>query len=129
MSAARFAAPAAALLGLAFPVLETARRGFGFWLVRPVTMLEDYVAGALLLWGALALARRSPSGWIVMLAAAAYATGMMSSSFWNQLEAQFKGEAWEPNQALVVAVKALLWGLPLLLTVLAARALARRPAA
>jgi hypothetical protein len=119
--AARFAVPAAAILGILFPVLETVRRGFGAWLITPVTLLEDYVAGALLLWAAIAVFRRWPSGWVVMLAACAYTTGMMSSSFWNQLEAQLKGVTWEANQTLIVMIKMILWGLPLVITVLSAQ--------
>lgn len=117
----RFAIVSAALLGVLFPLLETLRRGLGTWLTKPVTMLEDYVAGGLLLWAVAALAQRRPSGWVVMLAAAAYTTGMMSSSFWNQLEAQLRGEAWEANQGLIVAIKLVLWGLPLALTILSAK--------
>jgi prolipoprotein diacylglyceryltransferase len=121
----RFAVVSAAVLGVLFPLLETLRRGLGAWLTTPVTLLEDYVAGALLLWAAAFLAQRRPSGWVVMLAAAAYATGMMSSSFWKQLEAQLTGETWEANQGVVIAFKLFLWGLPLILTILSARALLR----
>ena len=117
----RFAVIAAAVLGVLFPLLETLRRGFSAWLTTPVTLLEDYVAGGLLLWAAVVLAQRRPSGWMVMLAAAAYTTGMMSSSFWKQLEAQLTGETWEANQGLIIGFKLLLWGLPLILTVLSAK--------
>ena len=127
--AARFAVPSAILLGVLFPVLETVRRGFGAWLHTPVTLLEDYVAGGLLLWAAAAVLRRWPAGWIIMLAASAYATGMMSSSFWNQLEAQFKGVSWEANQTLIIAIKAILWGLPLSMTILSAKVLGGRSSA
>lgn len=122
--AARFAVPVAAILGLLFPVLETLRRGLGAWLEKPVTLLEDYVAGALLLCAAWALARQARGAWVLMLAAAAYTTGMMSSSFWNQLEAQIRGEAWEANQGLVLVFKAFLWGLPLAVSLVAAKVLA-----
>jgi hypothetical protein len=64
-----------------------------------------------------------------MLVAAAYATGMMSSSFWKQLEAQLTGETWEDNQGVVIAFKLLLWGVPLILTILSARAILRERAA
>lgn len=87
--------------------------------------MEDYVAGGLLLWAALALARRRPSGWVLMLAASAYATGMMSSSFWKQLEAQLTGETWEDNQGVVVGFKLFLWALPLILTIISAKAVLR----
>lgn len=121
----RFAVVSAAVLGVLFPLLETLRRGLGAWLTTPVTLLEDYVAGALLLWAAIFLAQRRASGWVVMLAAAAYATGMMSSSFWKQLEAQLTGETWEANQGVVIAFKLFLWGLPLILTIVSARAVLR----
>jgi hypothetical protein len=124
--AARFAIAVATLLGLLFPILETLRRGLGAWLTTPVTLLEDYVAGGLLLWAAAALARGARSGWLAMLAACAYTTGMMSSSFWNQLEAQLKGETWEANQGVVLAFKAFLWGLPLIVAILSARVAAGR---
>lgn len=124
--AARFAVPAAALLGVLFPVLETARRGFGAWLVTPMTLLEDYIAGGLLLWAALAVFRARPAGWHIMLVASAYTTGMMSSSFLKQLEAQVQGVAWEANQGLVVSIKLFLWGLPLILTIVAAKVLLGR---
>ena len=125
----RFAVISAALLGVLFPLLETLRRGFSAWLTTPVTLLEDYVAGALLLWAAVFLGQRRPSGWVVMLAAAAYTTGMMSSSFWKQLEAQLTGETWEDNQIVVIGFKLLLWGVPLILTIISARAVLRQQAA
>ena len=125
----RFAVIAAAVLGVLFPLLETLRRGFSAWLTTPVTLLEDYVAGALLLWAAVFLGQRRPSGWVVMLAAAAYTTGMMSSSFWKQLEAQLTGETWEDNQIVVIGFKLLLWGVPLILTIISARAVLRQQAA
>lgn len=125
----RFAVISAALLGVLFPLLETLRRGFSAWLTTPVTLLEDYVAGALLLWAAVSLGQRRPSGWVVMLAAAAYTTGMMSSSFWKQLEAQLTGETWEDNQIVVIGFKLLLWGVPLILTIISARAVLRQQAA
>lgn len=121
--AARIAVPTAAIFGLLFPVLETLRRGFGAWLERPVTMLEDYVAGGLLLAAAGMLGRGRPLGWPLMLGASAYTTGMMSSSFWNQLEAQLTGVVWEEGQGLVVAIKAILWAAPLGLGVLSAKVL------
>lgn len=124
--AARFAIVVATALGLLFPILETLRRGFGAWLTKPVTMLEDYVAGGLLLVAAIALARGARSGWMLMLAACAYTTGMMSSSFWNQLEAQLRGETWEANQGLIVVIKAFLWGLPLIAAILSAKVLMAR---
>lgn len=123
-----FVVVGATVLGIAFPLLETLRRGLGEWLHKPVTMLEDYVAGGLLLLAVVAVRGKWRLAWPIMLAASAYATGMMSSSFWNQLAAQLSGESWEANQSLVVAVKALLWALPLTMTLLSAGIIAGRPA-
>ena len=44
--------------GVLLPVLETIRRGFGHWAVHTTTMLEDYLAGGLLIVAGLAAARR-----------------------------------------------------------------------
>jgi hypothetical protein len=122
-STARFAAISAVVLGLLFIVLETVRRGLAALATTPVTVLEDYIAGILLIVAALALFRSARMGWPLMLAAGAYATGMMTSSFWGQVEAQLKGETWESQQVTVIAVKALLWLLPLTLSVVSLREL------
>lgn len=99
----------AALLGVLFPVLETLRRGLAGWLERPASMAEDYVAGLLLLGAAWLAGSSRPSGSLAMLGAGAYVTGMMSSSFWGEIEQVALGLDPEPNQAVVVVVKALLW--------------------
>jgi hypothetical protein len=125
----RFAVISAAILGMLFPLLETLRRGLGAWLTTPVTLLEDYIAGGLLLWAAVFLAQGRAGGWVVMLAGAAYTTGMMFSSFWKQVEAQMTGETWEDNQGVVITFKLLLWGVPLILTILSARMLLREQTA
>ncbi|MFI6901252.1 hypothetical protein ACIBKY_08325 [Nonomuraea sp. NPDC050394] len=126
---ARFAVASAAVLGVLFIGLETVRRGIQAWWTTPVTILEDYVAGILLIIAAVALLRSARLSWPLMLAAGAYATGMMSSSLWGQVEAQLKGETWESQQVTVIAVKTLLWLLPLTLSVLSVRELHRSPAA
>ncbi|MFI6290974.1 hypothetical protein ACIBEJ_05275 [Nonomuraea sp. NPDC050790] len=119
----RFAAISAAVLGLLFIALETFRRGLAALGTTPVTVLEDYVAGLLLIVAAAALFRSARMGWPLMLAAGAYATGMMTSSLWGQVEAQLKGETWESQQVTVIAVKAFLWLLPLVLSLLSLREL------
>src|SRR5262245_4995248 len=63
----RFAIRAGFAIGILLPVLETYRRGFGEWRVDFTTMFEDYLAGALLLVGAWAAARRRQAGKIVLL--------------------------------------------------------------
>ena len=72
-------------------------------------MFEDYVAGALLLIGAWSASRARSRGPMFLLLAWAYVTGLMSSSFWYQLEETIRQTASEPNNGLVVTVKLLLW--------------------
>ncbi|WP_283134995.1 hypothetical protein [Rhizohabitans arisaemae] len=122
---ARFSATSSAILGLLFIILETARRGIDAWGTTSVTILEDYIAGILLVTAAVALIRSARISWPLMLAASAYATGMMTSSLWGQVEAQLRGETWETQQSIVIAVKAFLWLLPLILSVFSLRELRR----
>src|SRR5687767_2189491 len=105
----RFEVIAAFILGALVPVLETARRGISYWTVDFTTMFEDYVAGALLLIGAWSSNRARPWGTTFLLLAWAYFTGLMSSSFWYQLEETIKHTSSEPNNLLVVVVKFFLW--------------------
>jgi hypothetical protein len=106
----RFEVIAAFIIGIMLPVLETGRRGIGFWAVDFTTMFEDYVAGALLLVGAWAAYRARSWGSLFLLLAWAYVTGLMSSSFWGQFEETIRQTASEPNNFLVVIVKFGLWG-------------------
>ena len=106
----RFEVIAAFALGILLPVLETCRRGFGHWGINFTTMLEDHVAGALLLIAGWASYRAKPWGPLFLVLAWAYVTGMMGGSFWYQLEDTFRGAATEPNNLPVVIVKLLLWG-------------------
>ncbi len=105
----RFEVIAAFTIGILLPVLETCRRGVGYWGVEFTTMFEDYVAGALLLVGGWASHRARPWGATFLVLAWGYVTGLMSSSFWSQLEETLRQTASEPNNLLVVTVKFLLW--------------------
>ena len=51
----------AVVLGLLIPILETVRR-WGTFGKNPVTVIEDYVIGALLLWGAWLVGRNYRRG-------------------------------------------------------------------
>lgn len=105
----RFEVIAAFVVGAMLPVLETCRRGIRYWSVDFTTMFEDYVAGALLLIGAWAAYRKRSWGLIFLVLAWAYFTGLMSSSFWSQLEETLRQAASEPSNPLVLIVKFLLW--------------------
>jgi hypothetical protein len=93
----RFEVIAAFVVGAMLPVLETFRRGISYWSVDFTTMFEDYVAGALLLIGGWAAYRALSWGPVFLLLAWAYFTGLMSSSFWSQLEETLRQTASEPN--------------------------------
>ena len=121
----RFEVIAAFVVGALVPVLETARRGVSYWMVDFTTMFEDYVAGALLLIGAWASYRARFWGSTFLLLAWAYFTGLMSSSFWYQLEDTIKHTSSEPNNLVVVIVKFLLWATCVSALVLSFRSAAR----
>jgi hypothetical protein len=103
----RFEVCAALVIGVLLPALETLRRGISQWTIDFTTMFEDYVAGALLLIGAWAVQRHRHWGSVFLLVAWSYVTGMVSSSFWYQLEETVRGIVSEPPVVLIV--KLLLW--------------------
>jgi hypothetical protein len=104
----RFEATAAAIVGILLIVLETYRRGLAYWRVEFATMFEDYLAGALLLAGAIAAYRRRPSANALLLTAWAWVTGMMTISFVDQVEVTARGVDLEPMNTDVLIVKFLL---------------------
>jgi hypothetical protein len=117
----RFEVIAAFAIGILLPLLETCRRGITYWTIDFTTMFEDYVAGALLLIGGWASYRARPWGSIFLLLAWAYFSGLMSSSFWSQLEETFRQTSFEPNNLMIVVVKSLLWSTCVVSLVLAFR--------
>ncbi len=120
---------AAFTIGLLLPVLETCRRGIGYWGVEFTTMFEDYVAGALLLIAGWASYRGRSWGAVFLVLAWGYVAGLMGSSFWSQLEETLRQTASEPDNLLVVAVKSLLWGISVVSVVLSFKSALRARAA
>jgi hypothetical protein len=99
-------------LGVFFPCIETWRRCAQFGQPRMwPAIFDDYLAGALLLM-AVWHTRRSPARGRVWLAGAfGYCVGMMWGSFFGQLlEPSGPDPSGEPN-LVVVAFKAVLFGL------------------
>ncbi len=125
----RFEVIAAFAIGALLPVLETYRRGIGYWGVESTTMFEDYVAGALLLVGGWASYRARPWGGVFLVLAWGYVAGLMGSSFWSQLEETLRGTASEPDNLMVVVVKSLLWGISVVSAVLSLKSALRARAA
>lgn len=105
----RFEVIAAFVMGILLPVLETARRGIGYWAIDFTTMFEDYLAGTLLLVGAWATYCMRAWGSTFLVLAWAWLAGLLGSSFWGQLEETLRHTASEPNNLLVVGVKFLMW--------------------
>lgn len=104
----RFAVKTASIIGLLLPLLETYRRGFGHWRIEFTTMLEDYVAGGLLLVAAWAGFRRQTWARDALVVAWAWVTGMMTISVVSQVEDTLRTGSPEPDNAVVVVVKVLL---------------------
>ena len=125
----RFEVIAAFAIGILLPLLETCRRGIGYWSVEFTTMFEDYVAGVLLLIGGWASHRARPWGAAFLILAWGSVTGLMSSSFWSQMEETLRQTATEPDNFLVVIVKFLLWGTCVVSLVLSFRGALRARAA
>jgi len=117
----RFEVAAAFIMGALIPVLETIRRGFSYWTIEFTTMFEDYVAGALLLIGAWLSYQSRRGGAVILVLAWAYFAGLMSSSFWSQLEETLRQTSTEPHNMLVVVVKFFLWATCIVSLVLATR--------
>jgi hypothetical protein len=105
----RFEIISAWILGALLPLLETGRRGFGYWRVSFTSMFEDYLAGALLLFAGWLALRRSAVAPIFLVLAWAYCTGMMGSSFWGHVEATLRGAETECYNSAVVIFKLAIW--------------------
>ena len=122
----RFEVIAAFIMGVLLPVLETARRGITHWAINFTTMFEDYLAGTLLLVGAWAAYRSKSWGSVFLVLAWAYFSGLITSSFSDQLEETLRQTATEPNNLLIVIVKFLLWSVCVASLVLSFRTATRR---
>src|SRR5262245_32254616 len=105
----RFEVTAAFFIGVLLPVLETVRRGLGYWSVEFTTMFEDYVGGAMLLIAAWAAVRGLRWASPFLLVAWSAVTGMMTLSFVSQIEETVRGVDLEPNNGIVLCVKAMLF--------------------
>ena len=105
----RFEVVSAFAIGILLPLLETIRRGIGYWTMNVTTMAEDYFAGALLVLAGLLSLQAKRSAPAFMLVAWAYVTGMMNSSFFYQVEEAIRGIDLEPGSATVLVFKFGLW--------------------
>jgi hypothetical protein len=100
------------LLGIAFPVLETMRRGFAHWWVNSTTMADDYIMGAVLLAACISWSLGIKSAKIFLVIAWAYVLGVMNAAFWGHLEGHLRGVViCDNNPAEVGAIvgKGVIW--------------------
>jgi hypothetical protein len=79
-----FAVSAAYVMGIILPVLETARRRTNFDDIPGY--IDDFIIGALLLWGARSVSRGHAHGPALLTAAWGMQCGGMWSSFFGQLQ-------------------------------------------
>ena len=107
----RFEVSAAFAIGILLPLLETYRRGIQHWRVEFTTMFEDYLAGALLLVAAWGASRQRVWSRDALVIAWAWMTGMMTTSLISQLEDTIRESSPEPDNALVIGVKAALFAI------------------
>lgn len=105
----RYEIASAFAVGVLLPVLETVRRGPGYWAVDSTTMLEDYLAGAVLLFAGLAAKRGVTFANPLLLAAWAAVSGMMTISLISQVEDTVRAIDLEPSNNIVLGFKLVLW--------------------
>jgi hypothetical protein len=79
-----FARRLAYVAGVAAPLAETIRR-WGTWRDNPPSLFDDYVIGALLIYGAWRVGRDARAGQRFLAAAWGFACGMGYASFFGQL--------------------------------------------
>jgi len=117
----RFEIASAFVLGAALPILETVRRGLGFENV--TTVVEDYLAGLLLLGAAWASLRGWRAAPVFLVVAWALLAGGLFPSFFGHLESLLRNETAGSREVTIVAVKGVLYVVSLVSLALASRRL------
>lgn len=89
--------PLTVVMAFVFLVGETARRGFSYFAVNATTMIEDYLAGAMLLWAAWTWFKGYGTRTANMAVAWAFATGGMFVPFSAHFEAWLRNATFRPD--------------------------------
>ena len=118
----RFELIAAYAMGVALPLLEVLRRRTNFETISGY--VDDFIAGALLLYAARSVSRRRPSGPVLLVAAWAVLCGGLYNSFFGQLERGASQDVSGLATATVVLIKGVLYAIALSALVLSIRAAA-----
>ena len=113
--------------GIIAPVLETMRR-WSTWKQSPANLFDDYIMGALLLYGAWRVGKDIRSGQRFLVAAWGFACGLGYYSFFGQLKDFHQGQ---PDPApiaseCVLLIKGIAWSLAIIALVLSLRPLPER---
>jgi hypothetical protein len=115
----RFEHAAAYAMGVGLPLLEVLRRRTNFETI--AGYVDDFIAGALLLWAARACSKGQRSGPVLLVMAWATLSGGLYGSFFGQLERIAETDVGGLPGATVVAIKGVLYAISLVSLVLATR--------
>jgi len=115
----RFELAAAYGMGVVLPLLEVLRRRTNFSTFSGY--VDDFIAGALLLYAARAVSGQKPSGPVLLVAAWAVLCGGLYGSFFSQLESAASHDVSGLPNTTVVLVKGALFAVALLGLVLSIR--------
>ena len=118
----RFEHAAAYAMGIGLPLLEALRRRTNFDPIH--SYVDDFIAGALLLWAARAVSLRRPNAGLLLAAAWGVLCGGLYGSFFWQLESSASHDVSGIANATVVLVKGVLYAIALAGLVLSVRAAA-----
>src|SRR5262245_44572368 len=121
----RFEVAAAYAMGIGLPLLETLRRRTNFETISGY--VDDFIAGALLLYAARAVSRGRRGGPVLLVAAWAVLCGGLYGSFFGQLERAASHDVSGLPNAPVVAIKGLLFAVALVGLVRSLRATIAAP--
>lgn len=121
----RFEHVAAYVMGVGLPLLEALRRRTNFSTISGY--VDDFIAGALLLYAARAVSKRSPNGPVLLVAAWAVLCGGLYGSFFGQLEGGAALDVSGQSKLVVLGIKGALFAVSLAALVAAIRSAAVPP--
>jgi hypothetical protein len=107
----RFDHAAAYAMGVGLPLLETLRRRTNFETISGY--VDDYIAGALLLYAARAVSKGRPGGSVLLAVGWAVLSGGLYGSFFGQLESGGPQDVGGLPKLTVVAIKGVLYAIAL----------------
>jgi peptidoglycan/LPS O-acetylase OafA/YrhL len=119
VSGLRFEVAAAWAMGVVLPLLEALRRRTNF--ESPAFYVDDFLAGALLLWAADSARRRHPKARLRLAGAWGVLSGGLYGSFFGQLEDWRAVDVGGQSGLVVVAIKGVLYAISIAAFVCALR--------